>query len=74
MKDERFRWSLDSARAALFARELGWSVTAHADSTSSSGSTGARWDQAIVSGEEVIEATNDGIPETPTPSADGPNV
>jgi methyltransferase (TIGR00027 family) len=58
MKEERFRWSLDPARAVPFAQELGWSVTAHADSTvlgKLDGSAGA--DRPIARGEEVIEAT-----------------
>ena len=58
MKDEPFRWSLDSARAALFARELGWSVTAHADSTVLAGlDTSASRESSDRAGEEVIEAT-----------------
>ncbi len=58
MKEERFRWSLDPARAVPFAQELGWSVTAHADSTvlgELDGSAGAN--RPIARGEEVIEAT-----------------
>ncbi len=63
MKDEPFCWSLDSARAEHFARELGWSVTAHADWTVLAGLDASTvGSQAIVTGEEVIEATNDGIP------------
>ena len=43
MKDEPFCWSLDSARAELFAQELGWSVTAHADSTVLAGLDTTPW-------------------------------
>jgi methyltransferase (TIGR00027 family) len=58
MKDERFRWSLNPARAAIFAQELGWSVTAHADATEFLGlDRSAGMDGPIVRGEEVIEAT-----------------
>ena len=56
MKDERFRWSLNPAHAAAFAQELGWGVTAHADSTvlnKLAGSAGG--DCVIARGEEVIE-------------------
>ena len=58
MKDERFRWSLNPARAVRFGQELGWSVTAHADSIVLGGlDGGAGGNRAIARGEEVIEAT-----------------
>jgi methyltransferase (TIGR00027 family) len=57
MKGEPFRWSLNSARAVAFAQELGWEVTAHADSVLLSGLAGiADGDRVIARGEEVIEA------------------
>ena len=58
VKGERFLWSLDPARAAAFARELGWAVTGHADSVVLGGLDGsAGGDRTIARGEEVIEAT-----------------
>ncbi len=58
MKDEPFRWSLAPARAEVFARELGWVVTAHADSNALAGlDTSAVASRASATGEEVIEAT-----------------
>ena len=57
MKDERFLWSLNPARAVTFAQELGWAVTGHADSVVLSGLAGsAGGDHVIARGEEVIEA------------------
>lgn len=56
-KGEPFEWSLDPATADSFARELGWSVTAHADAD-----VLARLDcaagasRALARGEDVIEA------------------
>jgi O-methyltransferase involved in polyketide biosynthesis len=74
-KDEPFCWSLDSARAERFARELGWSVTAHADSTVLAGlDTSTVGNRATVTGEEVIEATTTESRGTPTLSADSPSV
>jgi len=73
MKDEPFCWSLDSARAELFAWELGWSVTAHADSTVLAGlDTSTVGYRAIVTGEEVVEATTTESRGTPTLRADSP--
>jgi methyltransferase (TIGR00027 family) len=58
MTEERFLWSLDPARAAVFAQELGWAVTGHADSVVLGGLDGsAGGDRMIAHGEEVIEAT-----------------
>jgi methyltransferase (TIGR00027 family) len=75
MKGEPFRWSLNPARAELFARELGWSVTAHADSNVLAGlDTSALRNRAIVTGEEVIEATTTESWRTPTLRADSSNV
>jgi methyltransferase (TIGR00027 family) len=75
MKDEPFRWSLDPERAEIFARELGWSVTAHADSNVLAGlDTSAVGNREIVTGEEVIEATTAESRGTPTLRADSPKV
>jgi methyltransferase (TIGR00027 family) len=61
MKGEPFRWSLDPARAEPFARELGWAVTAHADSKVLAGlDTNADRPRPIAAGEEIIEATRVG--------------
>jgi hypothetical protein len=57
MKHEPFRWSLNPARAAVFARELGWAVTAHADSVVLHGQAGGSDEDCVIArGEEVIEA------------------
>jgi hypothetical protein len=57
MKGEPFRWSLNPRRAMAFAQELGWEVTAHADSVLLNGLAGiADGDLVIARGEEVIEA------------------
>ena len=69
MKGEPFRWSLNSARAVAFAQELGWEVTAHADSVVLSGLVGsAGEDRVIARGEEVIEAIS-----APPPKLGGPS-
>ena len=75
MKDEPFCWSLNPARAERFAQELGWSVTAHADSTVLAGlDTSAAGNRAIVTGEEIVEATTTESGGTPTLRADSPKV
>ncbi len=68
MKEEPFQWSLDPARVEQFARELGWSVTAHADSHVLAGlDRSAVENRAMVTGEELIEATKIELSETPKP-------
>jgi len=65
-KDERLRWSLNPARAPAFARELGWTVTGHADSAVLAALAGSAGGNRVVArGEDVIEAVARGPSGTP---------
>jgi len=73
MKQEPFRWSLDPARAETFARELGWTITGHADSNvlAQLDWTAGR-NRSIVRGEEVVDAARSVSVEPPSGAATDP--